>query len=845
MGRPDPLLRYRAKRNFSATPEPEAGGTPNPAARAFVVQKHWARQLHYDFRLELDGSMKSWAVPKGPSLDPHVKRMAVHVEDHPISYNQFEGEIPAHQYGAGKVIIWDAGVWTPLGDPQAGYRDGHLKFDLTGHKLTGRWVLIRMKGKGEKQEPWLLIKEDDAFARPTAEYSVVEALPDSVAGWPLPAATPPPKPAAAPAPRSRTRTKQRTRKAATTLPDAAVRAALPASLQPQLATLADSVPGESDAWLYEIKFDGYRILARIEGGDIRLFTRNGHDWSAKLPSVVRALRQLGIAAAWLDGEIVLLDPTGLPDFQALQGAFDQGRTEEIVFYLFDVPFYAGHDLRAVPLVERQQVLGRLLENQTSPSLRMSESFQGEPEAVRESACRLGLEGVIAKRKTARYQSYRSSDWIKLKCAQRQEFVIGGYTDPAGSRPGIGALLLGVYDSAGALQYSGKVGTGFDERSLRDLKNKLTPLARSTRPFANKTDADARAHWVTPRLIAEVSFGDWTAAGRLRHAVFKGLRADKTPQSIVRERAAQGAATTKRTPRQAFAVTVTHPERVIDRSTHATKLQVVTYYARVAPLMMTHLKARPVSLVRAPAGIGGPLFFQKHLEVAIDGIRALDPALDPGHAPLVSVATARGLQGAAQMNVLEFHTWNARSDAILKPDRMTFDLDPGEGVAWNTVREAAHIVHAFLGELGLVSFVKTSGGKGLHIVVPIRRLYDWDTVKHYSQAIVQHLADTLPARFSAKSGPRNRVGKIYVDYLRNGFGATTVAAWSLRARPGLGVSVPLAWSELDTLDSSAHWTLANIEDRLPTGNTPWHDYDRSAQGLGSAMKRLGFAPRKEQ
>ncbi|MBT9568587.1 MAG: DNA ligase D [Thiobacillus sp.] len=836
MAKSDALGSYRAKRDFAATPEPESGGKANPAARAFVIQKHWARQLHYDFRLELDGSMKSWAVPKGPSLDPHVKRMAVHVEDHPISYNQFEGEIPPKQYGAGKVIIWDAGVWTPLGDPHAGYRDGHLKFELSGHKLAGRWVLIRMKGKGEKQEPWLLIKEDDAHARSADEYDVLAAQPDSVAGLPPHTTSPSNKqPPAAATPR--------TRKRPDTLPAAAVKAVLPPSLQPQLATLADRVPGDADAWRYEIKFDGYRILARMEGDDIRLLTRNGHDWSAKLPTVVRALEQLEIASAWLDGEIVLLDASGMPDFQALQGAFDQSRTDEIVFYLFDMPFYNGHDLRAVPLIERQQILAALVENQTSPSLRLSEPFEGAPEAVRESACRLGLEGVIAKRKTARYQSRRSPDWIKLKCAQRQEFVIGGYTDPSGSRPGIGALLLGVYDSAGALQYSGKVGTGFDERSLRDLKQRLMPLARKTRPFADQTESDASAHWVTPSLVAEVSFGEWTAAGRLRHPVFKGLRADKSPQSIVRERAAPVSTRANATPQTTLAVTVSHPERVIDQSTATTKLQVVTYYARVARLMMPHLKARPVSLVRAPDGIAGELFFQKHLEAArMDGVRGLDPALDPGHAPLVSVAAGRGLQSAAQMNVLEFHTWNARSDAIMKPDRMTFDLDPGEGVAWNAVREAAHVVHAFLDELGLASFLKTSGGKGLHIVVPIKRLYDWDTVKRYSQAIVQHLAATLPKRFSAKSGPRNRVGKIYVDYLRNGFGATTVAAWSLRARPGLGVSVPLAWGELDTLDSSAHWTLANIEDRLQTGNTPWRDYARSAQALTPAMKRLGFDPR---
>lgn len=869
MARADSLATYRQKRDFTATPEPEAGGVESPYARAFVIQKHWARNLHYDFRFELDGSMKSWAVPKGPSLDPHVKRMAVHVEDHPISYNRFEGEIPPKQYGAGRVIIWDKGVWTPIGDPREGYEKGHLKFELAGHKLAGRWVLIRMKGRGEKQEPWLLIKEADEWARDEADYSVVDAEPDSVADLPPvgnvqqatePAPTPRKKRAGtakAAASKARKPAHTRARRAAgDSLPDGAVKAELPRTLSPQLATLADAVPGAAGDWLYEIKFDGYRMLAQVDGGVVRLVTRNGHDWSAKLASVVSALEALDLEPAWLDGEIVLLDDDARPSFQLLQGAFDTRRTDEIVYYLFDLPYYHGHDLRGLPLVERQALLNGLFARNASPSLRLSESFEGAPDAVREAACRLSLEGVIAKRKASRYVSRRSPDWLKLKCAQRQEFVIGGYTDPSGARTGFGALLLGVHDDEGALRYAGKVGTGFDAQSLADLAAKLEPLRRKTRPFADATDADRSAHWVTPKLVAEVSFGEWTSAGRLRHAVFKGLRSDKPASAIVRERAkgvasaSKAAATASKRKSRTVApadapleVPVSHADRVIDKLTGRTKLDVVSYYARIAPLMMPHLEARPVSLVRAPAGIGGELFFQKHLEAMdIEGLRALDPALDPGHAPLVAVAEPRGLQYAAQMNVLEFHTWNATRDRIMKPDRMTFDLDPGEDVAWRAVIEAAHVVSAFLEELGLASFLKTSGGKGLHIVVPIKRLYDWDTAKGFTQAVVRHLANTLPQHFSAKSGPRNRVGKIYVDYLRNGFGATTVAAWSLRARPGLGVSVPVGWNELDSLTGGAHWTLENVDERFDVGNAPWEDYAGAAQALGEAMKKLGFPAR---
>lgn len=836
MATSDPLKAYKTKRNFAVTSEPAEGGEANESARSFVIQKHWATRLHYDFRLELDGSMKSWAVPKGPSLDPHDKRMAVHVEDHPISYNTFEGEIPARQYGAGKVIIWDKGIWVPLGDPRQGYKDGNLKFELHGHKLQGKWALIRMKGKGEKQEPWLLIKEKDALARPAGEYSIVDALPESVAKL-KPAKTTAQKPAPSPEKKPALKSPQGA------IPAAAIKAALPATLKPQLATLVDQPPGDADEWLFEIKFDGYRMLARVEGKKIRLFTRNGNDWSHKLPALIAAMAKLKLAPGWYDGEIVVLNDKGIPDFQALQNAFDQTRTENIVYYLFDMPFYAGFDLRAAPLSERKQLLGAVLGKSVSDAIRFSEPFEAAPRAVLDSACRLGLEGVIGKRPSSVYVSRRSADWIKLKCTQRQEFVIGGYTDPQGSRSAIGSLLLGVHDDRGKLHYSGNVGTGFASRTLNDLKQKLDAIASSESPFAEKTGLDHKAHWVNPRLIAEVSFGEWTKTGRIRHAVFHGLRADKNAKAITREQPLHLRAIDQ--PRLPKTLKISHPDRVIDPSTQTTKLELIQFYSRVGALMMEHLKGRPVSLVRAPDGITGQLFFQKHLETAqMPGIKALAPELDPGHAPLLEVAKPEGLLSAAQMNVIEFHTWNALKTNILKPDRMTFDLDPGDGVAWPALQESAHLVRAFLTQLGLASFIKTSGGKGLHIVVPIKRLHDWDTVKSFSQAIVQHLATTLPQRFAAKSGPRNRVGKIFIDYLRNGFGATTVAAWSARARPGLGVSVPIEWSELDSLASSSHWTLANIESRLDIGNSPWKAYPNSAQSLASAMKILGFRPLKK-
>jgi bifunctional non-homologous end joining protein LigD len=850
---PDALKTYREKRNFDITPEPAAGGVANEQARAFVIQKHWATRLHYDLRLELEGSMKSWAVPKGPSFDPADRRMAVHVEDHPISYNTFEGQIPPGQYGAGKVIVWDKGVWIPQEDPHQGYRDGKLKFELRGHKLHGQWTLVRMKGReGERQEPWLLIKERDGYARPASEFSVVDEMPDSVKKL-----ADRPGPAAAVA---ATREQPASRSASSGPPAGARKAALPRSLSPQLATLVDSAPEDSGNWIYEIKFDGYRMLARAEGGEIALVTRNGNDWTSKLPQLARALQPMDLPDGWYDGEIIMPGERLPADFQALQGAFDTARTGDIVYYLFDLPYCAGYDLRDVPLVERRAVLQRIVERKPHEKVRFSAVFDAPPGEILASACRLGLEGVIAKRKNSAYVLRRSSDWVKLKCGQRQEFVIGGYTDPQGSRTGIGSLLLGVHDKNGELKYAGNVGTGFNEQVLRELRAKLDALGTAKSPFAADAQIPNKAHWVEPELVCEVAFGEWTRDGRVRHSVFHGLRADKPARAITREEPRHGAPVdqpakaakaakpgpAKRTkaaaaePPLPASLHVSNPSRVIDASTGFTKIELVRYYALVAPLMMAHMKDRPVALVRAPTGIGGALFFQKHMQrYEMPGVEQLDRALYPTHPPMLEVATAQGLLSAAQMNVIEFHTWNAVKRTIDKPDRMTFDLDPGEGVQWRQVQEAAQLLHGFLDELELASFLKTSGGKGLHVVVPIRKQLDWDTVKDFSQAIVQHLARAIPQRFVAKSGAPNRIGKIFIDYLRNGFGATTVAAWSARARPGLGISVPVRWDELEGLTSGAHWTVRTVHQRLDQGNSPWSNYDASRNALAAPMKALGF------
>ncbi|MFI4932036.1 MAG: DNA ligase D [Burkholderiales bacterium] len=843
-----PLGAYRAKRNFATTPEP-AGDEVEKKSQgplAYVIQKHAATRLHYDLRLEHGGVMWSWAVPKGPSYDPADKRVAIKTEDHPISYNRFEGTIPKGQYGAGTVLVWDRGLWEPAGDPAQGLAEGKLLFTLHGQKLHGQWELVRIKPKdNERQDPWILFKKRDGYARPREDYDVVRALPDSVGPEPEVAAV-----AAAPAKARSGRSKAARKAAGLPLPEAAVPAALPASLSPQLATQASGLP-PNGRWIFEIKFDGYRMLARFDGAaKPRLFTRNGHDWSSKMPVLIDELHALGLRGTWLDGEVVVLGPGGLPDFNALQNAFDGKATRDIRYFVFDVPYFEGHDLRAAPLRERRALLEAWLPQHASEHVQFSSAFDADPVNLMRSAEQLKLEGLIAKRDDAPYVSRRTDSWLKLKLQQRQEFVIAGFTDRGGDAASqeIGSLLLGVHDDQGQLVPAGNVGTGWSGKTAADLKQRLVRLETPKTPFATAPAGSKRwarragvpERWVKPQLVAEIVFADWTPDGHIRHAKYVGLRSDTPAHQVVREAVAApaGAMPLKRT---ATSTKVTHPERVIDPVSQLTKLDLVRYYESVAEWLLPHLKGRPCSLVRGPEGVTGELFFQKHLgKMTLPGVKTLDPALWPEHEPLLEVATAQGIVSAAQMNVIEFHTWNALARAIGKPDRMVFDLDPGEGVAWSRVQEAATLVHAFLEELGLQAWLKTSGGKGLHVVVPLAARHDWDTVKGFSQAVVEHLASVVPNRFSAKSGAQNRVGKVFVDYIRNAHGATTAAAYSARARPGLGVSMPVSWDQLSALKSGAQWTAATAREHLSFQKAdPWADYWGARQPLAKAMKRLGY------
>ncbi|MEA9995112.1 DNA ligase D [Pseudomonas sp. 10B1] len=856
---------YQRKRDFEATPEPSGvprgklSGARKKIAQAlqFCIQKHAATRLHYDFRLELDGTLKSWAVPKGPSLDPSVRRLAVHVEDHPLDYASFEGQIPEGHYGAGDVIVWDRGIWLPQGDPAEAYAKGRLKFELKGEKLNGSWNLVRTHLKG-KQEQWFLIKSNDSQARPASEYDIVVDQPDSVISDRTLIGKKRGKPAAEPKPVASPKKKASRAKPQQTVTDlsGAQPLPLPESIKPELATLVDTAP-EGD-WRYEIKFDGYRIMARIDNGEVRLFTRNGHDWTAKMPRQAQALAKLGLESAWLDGEVVVANEEGMPDFQALQNAFESERSDVIVFYLFDLPYLNGMDLREVPVEQRRSALSTVLERSPDNVLRFSEDFTESADSMLESVCQMKMEGLIGKRVGSPYVSRRSSDWIKLKCKHRQEFVVVGYSEPKGSRHSFGALLLGLHDAdSGQLRYAGKVGTGFNEVTLRSIHKQLTPLEIKKPAVVNPpTGFEVKGvHWLRPELLAEVAYAQITQDGSVRHSVFHGLRNDKPALEITEEKPkpvtevqmpvkpkvpAKKKSTTKAPVADASKIRITHPERVIDASSGSTKMQLAQYYARASHWILPHLKDRPVALVRAPEGIGGELFFQKNGEkLAIPGITTLSKEISGQ--PVMIINNPEALIGAVQMSTIELHTWNATSDDLERPDRFILDLDPDPVLPWKHMVEATQLTLAILDELGLTSFLKTSGGKGIHIVVPLTPKASWEEVKVFSQTIVKHMAKLLPDRFSAVSGPKNRVGKIFIDYLRNSQGATTVCAFSARTREGLPISVPVYRDEVAELKGANGWNIHNAIERMADQDQdPWVEYSTTRQTLTAGMrKRLGL------
>ena len=849
------LRRYEQKRDFGKTAEPSSR---SPGARKvkqliFVVQKHAARRLHWDFRLEWEGTLRSWAVPKGPSLDPADKRLAVEVEDHPISYAKFAGDIPKGQYGGGHVDIWDNGTWEPVGDFRKQLAKGHLEFLLHGKKLNGKWHLVRTRMQG-KQPQWLLMKSNDDAARTGADADVIDAgHADDAQRVPATRAKPVAKKArraAAPKPRSARSSGTRG-------------GALPASMAPQLATLVDEVPGD-DGWVYELKYDGVRLLCRCDGDDVRCISRNGIDWTHKAGPVVSALAKLKLSGAWVDGELIVIDPNGRSDFSLLQHTLEQGRLEELQFCVFDLLYWKGEDLRKLPLSQRKARLDAAFTRLPAKGpLRLADQLHSDSGALMARVCNQHLEGLIAKKVDSAYVGGRSADWLKIKCHREQEFVVGGAAYLPGRGTGtFSSLLVGVRSGKGSLRYAGRVGGGFSAEERGEWHERVQKLARKDSPFDQLPDKRSGEiwHWMKPELVIQVAFADWTHGGILRQPRYLGLRQDRDPKTVTREepahtddvvkkggksaggaasrrggsdrgKAARGSRGAPADDTQVSGQRLTHPDRVLYPHDGVTKLQLAEYFAAVGEAAMPHYHERPLSILRNTHG--SKPFFQKHfLEQSGAGLRVVQIPNADKDPDFVVCDSPEGLLHLAQVGAVELHSWGAIMPRPTHADRLTFDLDPGAELPYPPLRDAALAIRKLMEEQGLESWVKTTGGKGLHVVVPLGRpLPDWERAKEYAHSVTLFMERLAPTMFTSKTGERNRKKKIFVDYLRNGFGATAVAAFSPRWRAGVGVSTPVGWEEIDEDIRGTHFNIHNVPDRIARQRKdPWSGYWKANQPL---------------
>lgn len=832
------LENYRKKRNFRRTPEP-AGDIANTAGQAgglFVVHKHAARRLHYDLRLEHGGVLQSWAVPKGPGLKPGEKRLAVRVEDHPLEYGEFEGVIPRGEYGAGTVMLWDRGRWFATR-----HDSDRLDFVLEGQKLRGAWSLVRMSGRAaEEGDNWLLIKRSEPGSRRQAQ-NAEPALPEDIsvasgrtmeqiaAGEATSQASPPDPAHIA----------------------GARRQSLPGDPRPQLASLVGTAPTGRD-WIHEIKFDGYRILARVEQGKVQLISRNGLDWTERFPEIARQLGALPVEDALFDGEVVAVGADGISNFQLLQEALSTRRTSPLLYQLFDLRHLNGFDLNSVQLLDRKRLLQQLLEAAgmaNSARVRYTEHIDADGTAFFDQACRLGLEGIISKRIDAKYRETRSKDWLKIKCTKQQELLIGGYTDPGGSRTGFGALLLGAWRGK-RLVYAGKVGTGFSERQLNTLLVQLKKRIVKESPF-DPPPAGTGLHWVRPELIAEVEFTEWTNDGALRHPVFLGLREDRDPKEILMPENVSSSSTSvppriTRGPSRDMArvagVSLSNPDRLLFPQQGVTKLALAEYYEAIADWIMPQLAGRPLSLLRCPQGRHKDCFFQKHPQLTLaKDIPRLDILEKKGSEIYVYVRTLADLVALVQVGTLELHVWGSRVQDVEHPDILVFDLDPAPGLAWREVLRTAQSLRERLQTLGLESFVRTTGGKGLHLVVPLQPSADWEQAKSFARAVASAHARDDRQRITINMSKAKREGRIFLDYLRNGRGATAIASYSTRAREGAPVAVPVRWEELNAALTSDRYNVNNVRRRLTALRTdPWEGFEAARRPLDRhLMKAVGI------
>ncbi len=820
------LREYARKRRFGDTPEPDdrSGAGKRGKRPIFVVQLHHARARHYDFRLEMDGTLKSWAVPKGPSYRLGERRLAVEVEDHPLSYATFEGDIPEGNYGAGHVDIFDHGVWSASGDPLEGLAAGKLDFTLHGEKLHGGWKLVRTQQVRSGKPQWLLFKRDDEYVADLEADDLVEGNGKRKAGRgkPLkvskravePSRASPSRPGASRASRKRVDWAKR---AAALEGAKATRKWTPPL--PQLATLRQSPPSGDD-WLHELKWDGYRMLVDIAGGKVKLRSRNGLDWTGDYPDIVKAFEALGIDEGTFDGELIALTDKGNDDFALLQRVISGNANAPLKYMLFDMPSLAGQDLTATRLQERKALLESLLEG-AAPVLGVSQHIVGHGDKVFAASRTQGMEGIVSKALDAGYTPGRSKTWLKSKHAQSDEFVIVGYTPPKGGRSGFGALLMATRER-GKLAYKGRVGTGYDDAMLRSLLARLQPLVRKEAVVALPSHTTLRPRhvtWVEPRLVAEVEYRGFGKEGLLRQASFKGVREDKTVQEVGD---------------QSEGVRITSPQKLVFPELKIRKQQVADFYRDIAPLLLADLANRPLSLVRCPDGIKGQCFFQKHHAATLGANVRTVPIRekDGDFEDYLYVDDIDGVLELVQMNVLEFHPWGARIDDVEHPDRLVFDLDPGPGVDWPRIKAAAREVRDRLQDAGLKSFLRLSGGKGLHVVLPIRPEQEWADAKAFCEAFARAMEQQAPDRYVATATKSKRQGVIFIDWLRNGRGATSVASWSLRARKEAGVAVPLAWNELGRTKSGHDYPLEKALRRARSAKAdPW-----SAEGWPAALRQ---------
>jgi len=882
------LRTYRAKRDFGKTPEPR-GAKARKQGYRYVIQKHAATRLHYDLRLELDGVMLSWAITRGPSLVPGEKRLAIHVEDHPIEYNTFEGVIPKGEYGGGTVMVWDRGRWMPEGDPHKAMKKGHLDFVLDGEKLKGRWHLVRMhKRPGEKQEPWLLIKATDEYARSKSDPDILEEMPNSAATgrtmeeiaaqknkvWhsnkPARAskldrlaakfaetkAEPRRGSAGAPPARKRAgRSRQSGRKNAKADIDLAAipgvrKKPLPDFVEPTLATLTSAPPSSAD-WVHEIKFDGYRIQARIAGGKVTLKTRTGLDWTKKFQPIAEACAALASHEAILDGEIVSGDKNGVSDFSALQDDLKSGRLDRLVYYVFDILYLDGCDLTGAALVDRKRVLKSLFDKLPEDGvIKLSDHFATDGSVMLKHACEMKLEGIVSKQANAPYRPGRVGSWLKTKCSHNQEFIVIGYEPSDKHKRLIRSLLLG-YRDGGKLRYAGRVGTGWNEKEERDLARRFAALERDKTPLDAVPEVERRqkVKWLEPRIVVEIDFRGWTGDKLVRQASYQGVREDKPAAEVVRE--VERAPETIR-PRQAAlrqkpqrktraarpqqsgtvavaGVTLTHPDRVYWEDAGVTKKMLAEYYEQVWDWMQPHVTRRVLALVRCPDGVKGQCFFQKHASAGIEE-KWLRLVPEPDGDKSIAIDDLPGLISLAQAGALEIHVRGSTIDHLEEADRLVFDLDPGPGVAWPTVIAAAREVRQRLNDLKLESFVKTTGGKGLHVVLPIR-FAPWEEAKDFCRRIAESMSRDDPKSFTATIKKSARNNRIFVDYLRNSREATAIAPYSTRARPGATVATPLTWQELGSQKAANAFTLQNLGKRLARlRDDPWKEMGRIKQRL---------------